>query len=830
MPETILTAALSYLASGLSVGPIPPNAKYPVEQGWKAYQSRLPTSDELTSWFNGHTPMGLCIFCGNVSGGLEVLDFDEVDTYHEFVRLVRELGYDALLQRLLIEHSPRPGVHLAYLCDEIDHNTKLARVKIGVLSTGKDHVKTLIETRGEGGLIIVAPTPAGIHPEIKERGYELIQGDWTKLPRITTEARRILWNCARALNRYDDTAPRHFGEPQSDQDRVGSDYNAKISQDEVQALLEGEGWSCTLNRGEARYLLRPGKSGRAWSATLGVVAQKRLYVFSSNAHPFDNDRSYDPFGVYMRLKHGGDAKAAAKALAAMGYGRNGQPPDDDEEHYEERKTPPNPDVPWINAANQHLPVIAAEAWNALLASNTPPTLFAKGGLVRLEYDTDAAMVTKDLTRERLRYQLARIANFYVPLEDRRKMVLPPMWLVDDMLATPEPQLPVLTRITETPVFAPDGTLILTPGYHEAARIFYEPAANLHIPHVPLKPSLDDLLRAHQVLNEVLRDFTFVDDADKSHAYALFLLPFVRDLIQGCTPNHLIESPVPGSGKGLLADVLLRPSVGQHMGILTEAKDEDEWRKRLTSRFKEGRSVLLLDNIRRTMDSGQLAAALTANYWQDRILGTNETANIPVRNIWVTTGNNPVMSTEIARRTVRIRIDPKQDRPWLRNNFTHPDLRAYVDEHRSDLIWAGLVFVQYWISEGKPSEAKPRLGSYEQWSGVIGGILKSVRIPGFLANLDTFYEMADHEGAVLREFVSLWWKEHKSGEVTAKDLVPLALTIDGLDVRGDNEQSQRKSLGRLIAKQRGRVIDQYRIELSKIEQHVKRWKLLPTQVS
>jgi P4 family phage/plasmid primase-like protien len=324
--QFIADAARTYLHAGLSVGPIPPNAKYPIAQGWKTYQSRLPTPDELAAWFDGRSAMGLCIFCGQVSGGVEVLDFDELDTYHAFAQLVQELGYDSLLQRLLIEHTPRPGIHLAYLCDEIVGNTKLARVKIGVLANGKDDVKTLIETRGEGGLIVVAPTPPGIHPDVPERGYELIQGDWTKLPRITTEAREILWNCARALNRYDDQAPRQYGEPQSDQDRVGSDYNATVTQDEVQRLLEADGWTCTVSRGDERYLLRPGKSGRGWSATLGVLAPKRLYVFSTNAAPFDHDRSYDPFGVYMRLKHGGDAKAAAKALATMGYGRNGHPP------------------------------------------------------------------------------------------------------------------------------------------------------------------------------------------------------------------------------------------------------------------------------------------------------------------------------------------------------------------------------------------------------------------------------------------------------------------------------------------------------------------------
>ncbi len=39
----------------------------------------------------------------------------------------------------------------------------------------------------------------------------------------------------------------------------------------------------------------------------------------------------------------------------------------------------------------------------------------------------------------------------------------------------------------------------------------------------------------------------MDEADRAHALALLLLPYARDLIDGPTPNHLAESPEPGSG-------------------------------------------------------------------------------------------------------------------------------------------------------------------------------------------------------------------------------------------------------------------------------------------
>ena len=82
--------------------------------------------------------------------------------------------------------------------------------------------------------------------------------------------------------------------------------------------MRRHGW--TLARGgENEYWRRPGKD-QGWSATLrGRV----LYVFSSNAAPFEPDRAYSPFAAYTLLEHAGDFAAAAAALRSEGYGEVG---------------------------------------------------------------------------------------------------------------------------------------------------------------------------------------------------------------------------------------------------------------------------------------------------------------------------------------------------------------------------------------------------------------------------------------------------------------------------------------------------------------------------
>jgi hypothetical protein len=321
------------------------------------------------------------------------------------------------------------------------------------------------------------------------------------------------------------------------------------------------------------------------------------------------------------------------------------------------------------------------------------------------------------------------------------------------------------------------------------------------------------------------EFPFVDEPDRAHAVALLLLPFVRDMIPDPTPNHLIEAPCPGSGKGLLADVLMLPSLGRNVSLVAEARDDDEWRKRISAALREGRAAVQIDNVARPLISGVLAAALTAPVWTDRVLGYSEMFSTPVRCVWLTTANNPTMSTEIARRCIQIRLDPKMDRPWLREGFRHADLRAWATARRGELIGAALTLVQAWVAAGKPKAHVKPLGSYEHWSAVLGGILETAGIPGFLGNLMQLYERADTEGATWRRFVAEWWERFKDQEVKAADLFPIALDMDGFDLgKGKTERAQKIAFGKALGRQRDRVIGQYRITQTGTAQRIALWQL------
>jgi len=180
---------------------------------------------------------------------------------------------------------------------------------------------------------------------------------------------------------------------------------------------------------------------------------------------------------------------------------------------------------------------------------------------------------------------------------------------------------------------------------------------------------------------------------------------------------------------------------------------------------------------------------------------------------------------MARRTVPIRIDPKVDRPWERKGFKHEHLLAWVDTNRAAFVWAGLVLIGNWVAQGRPAYSGAVLGSFEEWSRVMGGVLQAAGVQGFLGNVGRFYDTVDLEGAVWREFTAAWWEAHQGAIVGTSELFAIALITDGLDLGTGNERSQRIKFGRLLGKQRDRVIGPYRVVEAGEIRRASQWQLL-----
>ncbi len=292
-PASLLPSALAYRESGLSVLPAKRLAKRPSLPGWKNFQLRIPQERQVVEWFSKPED-AICVVTGQVSGNLEMLDFDRGGDRFE---AWKEQIPPELLARLVIESSQSGGKHVIYRCSEpINGNMKLA------MGFRDGAMVTLIETRGEGGLFLCAPT----------LGYSLEQGSLTEIPVLTPQEREILLETAWSLNEYLPTADVPADSQFVPENRPGDDFN---NRGDIRALLIKHGWTL-VKKAENELWRRPGKAN-GWSASL---KDKSFYVFSGNAAPLEPNRAYSPFAVFAWLEYGGDFEMAARVLRQQGYG------------------------------------------------------------------------------------------------------------------------------------------------------------------------------------------------------------------------------------------------------------------------------------------------------------------------------------------------------------------------------------------------------------------------------------------------------------------------------------------------------------------------------
>jgi len=310
--------ALYALDLGLAPLPIRPDgSKSPATNKWSEYQTRLPNVRTVKRWWAKTPDAGIAIVTGKASGNLEALDFDTPNQCQLFTDTAESIGGPLweLVQRVRsgYEESTPGGVHWLYQCEEIAGSTKLAREPIPV----KPYVKVLIETRGTGGYVIVAPSSGSVHES--GQPYKLIRGDLSTIPTITPVERQMLHDMAQSFDKMPATDSFDLPTATGDDDRPRPGDIFDDSDVRLADIIGEHGWELAATAGTKEYWRRPGKRD-GWSATVGApgVGSDRLYVFTSSTD-FDTNRSYTKYQAYTVLNHGGDFNAASRELYAKGF-------------------------------------------------------------------------------------------------------------------------------------------------------------------------------------------------------------------------------------------------------------------------------------------------------------------------------------------------------------------------------------------------------------------------------------------------------------------------------------------------------------------------------
>ena len=183
-----LKIAQQYFSYGLSVIPIGDD-KIPMGK-WTDNQTKaIEPGNNFTN----------CKNIGLVCGVQNILAID-LDCKYDitgklFENYKKEINEcdPTLLKKLTVQSTKNKGYHFIFKCSEIEGNLKLANrycTEQEKIDKPKEKIKVLIETRGNKGYIIVAPS----------EGYKLLYGSFDKIQEITPKQKNILYDCTKLFN------------------------------------------------------------------------------------------------------------------------------------------------------------------------------------------------------------------------------------------------------------------------------------------------------------------------------------------------------------------------------------------------------------------------------------------------------------------------------------------------------------------------------------------------------------------------------------------------------------------------------------------------------
>lgn len=304
-----------------------------------------------------------------------------------------------------------------------------------------------------------------------------------------------------------------------------------------------------------------------------------------------------------------------------------------------------------------------------------------------------------------------------------------------------PGVPTLKHVVRGPIVRPDFTVRWEPGWDEQSQCW--------ITHSIRKDTT--LLDTGFDVRDIFAYFPLTDRALVADLIGCALSPLLTTAIDYPVPALLVTAHSVASGKTLIAQfvaVLAGCGPDSDRGGLpmtaTWSNSENEMDKFITSSVKSGERVVILDNIKNSIDSASLESAITSRSIVSRRMYSHDNMKMESSTVWFMTSNGASASSDMARRSVVVSLDKRtSDVGW--DKYGPP----WVDFMRKPVTQECLVtimcdMIEKWSAAGAPRGIAEYVG-FSDWAEIVAGILEHEGIEGFLEGRD-----AAVAGAVVTE--------------------------------------------------------------------------------
>jgi hypothetical protein len=235
----------------------------------------------------------------------------------------------------------------------------------------------------------------------------------------------------------------------------------------------------------------------------------------------------------------------------------------------------------------------------------------------------------------------------------------------------------LRGLTRLPHIDDNGSVHCFSGYDPETGLYNDKPIRIDIP-----PTVSRV-EARQLADKLLYPFSQYTFKNPEHARAIVLAAIFTILERShlpLAPMFIPRSAMAGTGKGKLGGALTELAFATAPAKVTWGGSPEEFEKRLAALLLQTPSAILIDNVNGRMIKGDLLESIiTEGYADIRPLGHSEIIRVYNRAFLMLTGNNPIITGDMARRALPIDVEPKSPDP---DRDRYPfDPIEYVKQHR-----------------------------------------------------------------------------------------------------------------------------------------------------
>lgn len=376
-----------------------------------------------------------------------------------------------------------------------------------------------------------------------------------------------------------------------------------------------------------------------------------------------------------------------------------------------------------------------------------------------------------------------------------------------------PLLPELRGLARQPYFRDSGELVMTSGYDPASGKFSSfDERKFELGEL----SLDGATAALDRLQQLIEEFPFATDTDRSAALSAMLTAAIRPSLP-VAPAFNLTASRPGSGKTYLGSIIARFAGPGEPHNVSYPRTSEEATKEVLSLLLHAPAVINFDDMDTDWKAhGSINRMLTSPLISDRILGSNKTATVSTRTLVIGSGNNVEPQKDLLRRVITIRLFPRTATPALARYKGRP--AEAVVKHRERFVSDALTIIGAWNAVGRPRTESFNVASFDTWSEYCRQPLLWLGQPDPATSLQEQLQ-SDPENDELGELLRAWTARFNDRSVTVRQLIG---NIDQLPDQALHEalmdlpvveagKINPGKLGYYLKKRRGRIVDGMMIE-------------------